>query len=154
MGVGTFYLHFHDKDDLLAVLIREGFDRVRAQVLAAVVPSPPDHRLPALLRAVFQVAYVERDLFAIALTSGRARPGLPDRAALTTALAQVLFDAREHGALADRDPELLAALLSGLVNQGVLWWLDHDQPSPDPMGEGVLWLLRGGLATSLIPDDR
>jgi AcrR family transcriptional regulator len=147
VGVGTFYLHFHDKDDLLRALLGDGLRSVRAQVRQILGLSRAEPRLAALLRAIFQVAYQERDLFAIGLAAGRVLPGQPLRSALADAFARILSEAEES---ASRDPELVAALLTGVVLQAIQWWLDHDEPGPQAMAAEVLRLVGGGLPQSLI----
>lgn len=152
VGVGTFYLHFRDKDTLLTELLREGFKHVRNQVRDAVA-GRPHAPLAALLRAVLEVAFVERDLFIIAQGYGNPLPGRPAQTALINALARVLDQAAAEGELAGRDPELLAALLSGLVDQAVKWWVDHNEPGPAAMADEVLRLIAGGLPPSLVSEE-
>src|SRR5260221_10281236 len=70
VGVGTFYLHFRDKDEIFTTLIEEGLHKIREQVTSASKQRPYEQMLPAVVRLTFHYAYAERDLFRIALTGG------------------------------------------------------------------------------------
>jgi AcrR family transcriptional regulator len=150
-GVGTFYLHFHDKDDVLRTLVQEGLDEVRARLAAAVGDTPRHLSLPRFLPLLLREAYTRRDLFAIALGSG-TRPGLAARAALADYLENVLDDAARRGLLQGYDVPLLASLLSGMVAQSMVWWLDHSEPNPEDAAAQMLRLLREGLPSALVGD--
>jgi AcrR family transcriptional regulator len=153
VAVGTFYLYFPDKEALLHTLLEEGMQRVRGRFLSAIAAVQPEQILPVLLRAIFQAAYEDRELFGIALQSG-PRFGLEfqQRSDLLAVLLRVLEPAAASGLLPGYDPPLLARLISGIIMQGVAWWLLQDEPHPDPdaMTEHVLRLLRDGLPPSLL----
>ncbi len=151
VGVGTFYLHFRDKDEALRALVQEGLAEVRARLVAAVGDTPPERSLPPFLRSLLREAYEQRDLFTIALGSG-TRPGRAARAALADYLDTMLEAAAARGLLEGYDVPLLTRLLSGVVTQATLWWLDQDEPSPDVVAAQVLRLLRDGLPPALLTD--
>jgi len=151
VGVGTFYLHFRDKDEALRTLVQEGLAEVRDRLAAAVGDAPLERTLPLVLRILLREAYERRDLFAIALGSG-TRPGLEARAALVDYLDTTLEAAAAFGLLEGYDIPLLARLLSGVVIQATLWGLDQDEPSPDVVAAQVLRLLRDGLPPALLTD--
>jgi len=151
VGVGTFYLHFRDKDEALRTLVQEGLAEVRDRLAAAVGNAPLERTLPLVLRILLREAYERRDLFAIALGSG-TRPGLEARAALVDYLDTTLEAAAAFGLLEGYDIPLLARLLSGVVIQATLWGLDQDEPSPDVVAAQVLRLLRDGLPPALLTD--
>lgn len=155
VGVGTFYLHFRDKDEALRALVQEGLAEVRDHLVAAVGDTSPERSLPPFLHTLFREAYARRDLFAIALGSG-TRPGRAARAALIDYLEGMLAAAAHRGLLegyAEDDVPLLAHLLGGVVTQAILWWLDQDEPGPEAMAARVLRLLRDGLPTALLMTD-
>lgn len=149
--MGTFYLHFRDKDEALRTLVQEGLAEVRDRLAAAVGNAPLERTLPLVLRILLREAYERRDLFAIALGSG-TRPGLEARAALVDYLDTTLEAAAAFGLLEGYDIPLLARLLSGVVIQATLWGLDQDEPSPDVVAAQVLRLLRDGLPPALLTD--
>jgi AcrR family transcriptional regulator len=153
VAVGTFYVHFRDKDEILAVLLAEGVGGFRAYVAAAVEAAPPGREIPALIRATFHYAYDHRDLFTILLTDAGLAHGLHARDELANALTRLLTAANGGGALAAFNIPLLARMMSGILAQGILWWSEHDDPDPDRMTAQTLRLLRDGLPAALLQED-
>jgi AcrR family transcriptional regulator len=154
VGVGTFYLHFRDKDEIFTTLIEEGLRDIREQVTPLALQQPYERRLAAIIRLTFRYAYAERDLFRIALTGG----GLIShkfraQAALVDGFSQIFEAAQQEGQLEEYDVSLLARLVTGLVTQGIAWWFDHDEPEPEAMAEQVLHLLRNGLPAAFLVED-
>ena len=155
VGVGTFYLHFRDKDEIFTTLIEEGLREIREQVTSAALQRPYEQMLPAVVRLTFHYAYAERDLFRIALTGGeqlatRFRAQTP----LIEGLTQIFAAAHEQGLLDDYDPPLLAHFVTGIVTQGIVWWFENDEPGPDTMTEQVMHLLRQGLPASFLVEEK
>jgi AcrR family transcriptional regulator len=156
VGVGTFYLHFRDKDEIFATLLEDGLSEMREVVVAAVEGQPLDRQLPVLLRAIFQQAYLHRDLFQIALVDGgyllqtRAKHA---RFEVAEGLTHMLSRAEEAGLLAGYDLPLLARFITGMIMQGISWWFEHDEPGPDEMARRVLQLLSSGLPAPLLAYD-
>src|SRR5437868_7088049 len=74
VGVGTFYLHFHDKDDAFHTLLDEGFREMREQITNTLQQGQHRHTIPLVIRTVFRHAYEQRELFQIALTGGGQFP--------------------------------------------------------------------------------
>lgn len=143
VGVGTFYLHFRDKDEIFTTLIEEGLNEIREQVGSHMRGLPEEQRLSALIRLTFHYAYAQRDLFRIALTSERRLPGkFRAQDALTDGLTQIFEEASQQGYLAEYDISLLARFVTGIVMQGIAWWFEHDEPEPEVMTEQVMLLLK------------
>ncbi len=156
VGVGTFYLHFRDKDEIFATLLEDGLSEMRAVVVSAVADQPLGRQLPVLLQTIFQQAYLHRDLFQIALTDGgfllhtRVKHV---RFEVAEGLTHLLSRAQEAGVLVGYDLPLLARFITGMIMQGIAWWFEQDQPGPDEMAERVLQLLRSGLPEPLLVYD-
>lgn len=153
VGVGTFYLHFRDKEEIFSTLLEEGFDGMRAGVLAAVAGQPLEQLLPAVILAIFRQAYIQRDLFQMALTDGGSLlHSRTSRARLEIAdgLTRVLTQAQETDLLTGQDVPLLARFITGIIMQGIGWWFEHDEPGPDEMTTHVLQFLRSGLPPQLL----
>ncbi len=153
VGVGTFYLHFRDKDEIFSTLLEEGFCEMRKQIAAALEQVPREQRLAAVIRAIFLHAHAQRDLFIIALTGRdggqlggvmRAQAGLIE--GLTKALEAVPLQERQD----EHNLPLLARFVSGMITQGIFWWFEHDEPGPEAMANKVLALLAHGLPASLL----
>ena len=145
VGVGTFYLHFRDKEDIFNSMLEEGIERIRQQVTEAVAHSPQGAKLEIGLRVGFRLAYTQRDLFRIMLNEGiRFSASLRIQMPLVELITNE-FQAADKGHLEGYDLALLARFMTGIVVQAIAWWFDHDEPDPDRMVEQVLRCLRYGL---------
>ncbi len=154
IGVGTFYLHFHDKDEIFTTLIEEGLKDIREQVTVLALQQPDEHRLSTIVRLTFHYAYAQRDLFRIALTGGRQFIGkFRAQTALIDGFTQIFETAQQQGHLADYDIPLLARFVTGMMTQGIVWWFEHDEPGPEEMTKQVMLLLRQGLPVHLLIED-
>lgn len=153
VGVGTFYLHFRDKDEIFNTLIDEVFRILEEQVISEVRSSEAA-TLPVIVRSIFRHAYAERDLFSIALASG-AQVSRTIRVEDTIAqgLTRAFESAAQSGQLQGYDVFLLARLVTGVIAQGIIWWFEQDDPGPEEMAENVLNLLAHGLPASLFNEN-
>ena len=145
VGVGTFYLHFRDKEDIFNSMLEEGIERIRQQVTEAVAYSPQGEKLEIGLRVGFRLAYTQRDLFRIMLNEGIR---FPTSLRIQMPLVELItneFQAADKGHLEGHNLALLARFMTGIVVQAIAWWFDHDEPDPDRMVEQVLLFLRHGL---------
>ncbi len=156
VGVGTFYLHFRDKDEAFTTLLEEGFQQLREQVSVAVCASREREQgeplLPVIVQAIFRHAYEQRDLFQIALTGGGLFAHVRAfrvQNVLAEALMRTLEAYRAQGLLDGYDIALQARFITGVITQGIIWWFEHDEPGPAGMAEQALLLLRCGLPAPL-----
>jgi AcrR family transcriptional regulator len=150
VAVGTFYVHFRDKEEVLNVLLDEGLGAFRAHVAATIAGAPRERAIPLLIRTIFHYAYAHRDLFRIVLTDTGIARGLQARDEMAKLLTSLLCAADMGRRLVGFDPPLIARFLSGVLAQGILWWSEHDAPGPDGMTAQVLRLLREGLPIPLV----
>ena len=154
VAMGTFYLHFRDKEALLVALAEEGLARMREQIHAAIAQAGSEPLLPLIMRTLLRTAYQQRDLFLLIGASEsallvrtrthRAQEGLAGH------FLPLLQQAREQGQLASTDPVLLSHLLVGLLLRAIDWWGEQDEPGPDEMADQMLSLLEHGLPASLL----
>jgi AcrR family transcriptional regulator len=155
VGVGTFYLHFQDKEEIFKTLLEEGIGAIRQKVTAAIEQKPLEQLLPAALRTIFQQAYAERELFQIALSDGghvlHSRVQLA-RIELAEGITVALSEAKARGLLEGYEIPLLARFIVGMVFQGIGWWFEHAEPTADVMADQVLRLLRNGLPAQLLDE--
>ncbi|HET8844878.1 MAG TPA: TetR/AcrR family transcriptional regulator [Ktedonobacteraceae bacterium] len=156
VGVGTFYLHFRDKDDAFGTLLDEGFQEMQSEI-AAQLKATSKPSLSLTIMTVFRCAHSRRDLFQIALTArgqfARARL-FRAQANLADHLAGALELASAEGLLEGFDVAVTARLITGMITQGIFWWFENKEPSPDAMAEQVLLLLRHGLPEQLFQEDK
>jgi AcrR family transcriptional regulator len=146
VGVGTFYLHFRDKDEIFTTLIDEGFRDMHEQIAATVDENPQGLTLEVVIRAIFRHAYPRRDLFQIAWSARRSGPvrSYRPQEELLTSLMQIL-ETFEKDTLAAYHVPLLARFMTGIITQGIYWWFENDEPGPDEMADQALSILRHGL---------
>ena len=153
VGVGTFYLHFKDKDEAFNTLIDEVFRILEEQVIAEV-RSHGVITIPIIVRSIFLHAYAQRDLFTIALASGaQVARTICVEDSIAQGLTQVLEEAEKQGLLSGYNVPLLAHLVTGVIAQGIIWWFDQDEPTPEVMAEQVIALLSHGLPEELMQND-
>ena len=154
VGVGTFYLHFRDKDEIFTKMLADGMRALRDRVLAETEQVTPERAFPAAIHAIFRHAYAERDLFQIALSGERRLTAtLQAQSGMIDGFTQALERAQSMGLLDGFDVPLLARFITGIVTQGIVWWFENDEPPPDVMAEQALRLLREGLPTQLLIED-
>lgn len=154
VAMGTFYLHFRDKEELLVALAEEGLQTIREQIHATIAQSASEPLIPLVIRTLLRIAYEQRDLFML-IGAGeshllahththRAQEGLAEH------FIPLLQEARETGQLVSSDPVLLAHLLVGLLMRAITWWFGQDEPGPDVMADQILSVLEHGLPSSLL----
>ncbi len=154
VGVGTFYLHFRDKDEVTRTILTQGMEHLHATIASQVRDIPLERSLTATIRATCDATYANRDLFSIAYSNGMLIAfALDARERLATFLTSTLEEARTLGLIeADQDVGLLAGLITGMIDHSVLQWLEHTIPDPQRVAEQIICLLRGGLPTALLAD--
>lgn len=154
VAMGTFYLHFRDKEALLAAVAEEGLATIREQIHATIVQAGAEPLLPLIMRTLLRTAYEQRDLFLLIGTSESALLVRTRMHRAQESLAghflPLLQQAQEQGQLASYDPVLLAYLLVGLLMRAIDWWHHQDEPGPDVMADHILFVLGQGLPASLL----
>jgi AcrR family transcriptional regulator len=155
VGVGTFYLHFRDKDEIFTTMLTDGMRVLRDQVLAEAERATPEHAFAAAIRAIFRHAYAERELFQIALSGEkRLAATLQAQSSMNDGFTRAFERAQAQGLLPDFDVPLLARFITGMITQGIIWWFENDEPLPDVMADQVLRLLSKGLPAQLFIEDQ
>ncbi|HTI15086.1 MAG TPA: TetR/AcrR family transcriptional regulator [Dictyobacter sp.] len=154
VGVGTFYLHFRDKEEAFTILIDEALLIIENQVVSEVAEHQK-FSLAVIIRSILTHAYEQRDLFRIALTGKE----VPSRALrIEDQIAKGLTRALDRVTSTDLQGyniPLLARLITGIIAQGISWWFDMSAPdvTPEQMSEQILQLLQHGLPASLFADE-
>lgn len=155
VGVGTFYLHFRDKDDAFQTLLEEGTSEIREHVRNAVYQHVDEPMIPVLIRVLFQQTYAQRDLIQLALTTQfmhTRKFRLKEQ--IASGLSMALEVGRARGDLAGYNVPLLAHFIASMIAQGILWWSEQDEPGPDEMADQLLLLLRHGLPEQLLKEQQ
>ena len=153
VGVGTFYLHFRDKDEVFTTVLEEGFKELQVQTTTALAHRSSAPTLAIVIHTIFRQAYAQRDLFQIALTGGgQFMRTFRAQSRVAAGLMQTLEAANTDGLLANYNIPLLARFITGIVTQGIIWWFEQDEPGPEEMARQVVELLRHGLPAQLLTD--
>jgi AcrR family transcriptional regulator len=143
VAVGTFYLHFRDKDEIFNILFEEMLEALRVNVTSEVWQYGP----PTLARVVHTIlnhAYAERGLVRIGLTGGGQFVRLFQVQDMIAYGLSNILEAQKP-LLGEYDGALLARFITGMLIQGIISWFEQDEPSPDEMAEQMLRLLAHGL---------
>jgi len=134
VGRSTFYMHYRDKDELLA----DGLQHLKglvisAQSSSAAPPGRPYERIIGFSFAVFEHLAARRELLR-ALLSSSAEPVV--RRAIHSALTDVVgqevekeFERRKRKT-APVSRELLTHFLVSTYISMLTWWLNSKNPSP------------------------
>src|SRR2546430_10800565 len=128
VGVGTFYLHFPDKETLFDAVGEETVRRLKATVDAAREKARgPLEKVEAANRAFFRFARDNREVFKIVFGHAAAYNDLIRRAQALF-IADIEKEVREgiaSGAFAPLPPALVAQAVVGMATQGISWGTEH-----------------------------
>ncbi len=154
VAMGTFYLHFRDKEELLVALAKDTLQMIRGQIHAAIEQHAEEPLIPLLIRALLRTASEQRNLFLL-LFAGEshllAHPHvLAGQESLAEHFVSALKPTAEAGQLASYDPVLLAHLLVGMLMRAITWGFEQDELDPEVMADHMLFLLEQGLPSSLL----
>jgi AcrR family transcriptional regulator len=145
LGRTTFYLHYHDKEELLL----ESIELVSDELMAQIAPIPPSSwndqsaspganpRDP--IRVVFRHAADNALLYLIILRGeGATKAASRVHAIISLKVIEVLHDSLQNGAqIKPQIPEdVFANYLAGALLGMITWWLESKAPyTPDEMAE-------------------
>jgi len=157
VAMGTFYLHFRDKEAPLGALAEEGLATIREQIHATIAQVASEPLLPLIIRTLLPAAYQQRDLFLL-IEAGESALLVRTRThraqqSLAGHRLPLLQKSRERGQLASYDQVLLADLLVGMLLRAIHWWGEQDEPGPDVMADHILFVLGQGLPASLLTEN-
>lgn len=125
VGIGTLYRHFPTREDLLEVLLREGFDAVTAKAAKFEAEHSSDAALVAWLREMVALTYSHRGVIAsMAAAIDDEASALHDSCVLLKASGARLLARAQADGTARKDMEGidLLALVSALA------WLNDQAP--------------------------
>ncbi|HVB23945.1 MAG TPA: TetR/AcrR family transcriptional regulator [Ktedonobacteraceae bacterium] len=155
VGVGTFYLHFHDKDEAFNILLEEAMGEIRENVRNAVYQHVDAPAIPLIIRTLFRQAYKQRDLIQLALTIQFTRTRtFRIKEQIASGLRMALEVARARGELAGYNIPLQAHFIASMIVQSMQWWSEQDDPGPDEMADQLLLLLRQGLPEEILREQQ
>ena len=150
VGVGTFYLHFPDKEALFDAVVEETVRRLKATVDAAREKARgPLAKIQAANRAFFRFARDNREVFKIVFGHAAAFNDLIRRAqALFIAdLEKTVREGIASGAFAPLPPALVAQAVVGMATQVISWWTEHESVPIETLIETTTALALHGITS-------
>jgi AcrR family transcriptional regulator len=117
VGVGTVYRHFPTKDELVAALANERFERLRDLALEALDDEDPGHAFDVFIRRAAEIQTEDRALSEVLVSRPETMMGAAERVGMLELTDQVLKRAQTAGAVrkdADaRDIPMIMCALAG-----------------------------------------
>jgi AcrR family transcriptional regulator len=149
VGVGTFYLHFPDKETLFDAVVDDTVVRLKATVDAARAHAADARdEMLAANAAFFRFAQENREVFKIVFGHAAAYNDLIRRAqALFIAdLENTVRAGIARGLFAPLEPALVAQAVVGMATQMISWWTANESVPIDTLIETTTTLSLHGLA--------
>ena len=148
VGVGTFYLHFADKEALFDAVVDDTVRRLKATVDDARAKArEPRTKIVATNRAFFRFARDNREVFKIVFGHAAAYNDLIRRAQ-SLFIADIEKEVRDGvaaGAFAQLPPALVAQAVVGMATQVISWWTEHDSVPIETLIETTTTLALHGI---------
>ena len=129
IGVGTFYLHFPDKETLFDAVVEDTVRRLKTTVDAARIKARTAvEKVRASNVAFFRFARDNREVFKIVFGHGAAYEDLIRRAqALFIAdVEETIQEGIAAGVFAPLSPAIVAQAVIGMATQVIAWWTEHE----------------------------
>jgi AcrR family transcriptional regulator len=129
VGVGTFYLHFPDKETLFDAVVEETVRRLKTTVDAARSKArTPVDKVRASNVAFLRFARDNREVFKIVFGHAAAYDDLIRRAqALFIAdIEETIQEGIAAGVFAPLSPAIVAQAVIGMATQVIAWWTEHE----------------------------
>jgi len=150
LGVGTFYLHFPDKETLFDAVVEETVRRLKATVdVARASASGAREQMLASNAAFFRFALENREVFKIVFGHAAAYNDLIRRAqALFIAdIERTIRDGIASGTFGPLPPAVVAQAVIGMATQVLSWWTEHESVPIETLIETTSTLALGGIVS-------
>ena len=149
VGVGTFYLHFPDKEALFDAVVEDTVARLKATVDAARAKGKDarDQMIAANV-AFFRFAGENREVFRIVFGHADAHNALIRRAQglFIADIEKTVRAGVTAGLFAALPPALVAQAVVGMATQMLSWWTEHPSVPIETLIETTTTLALHGLA--------
>jgi AcrR family transcriptional regulator len=148
LGVGTFYLHFADKEALFDAVVEDTVARLKATVDAARARARDARdQIRAANIAFFRFADENREVFKIVFGHAAAYNDLIHRAqALFIAdIEETVRGGIASGAFAPLPPAVVAQAVVGMATQVISWWTEHESVPIETLIETTTTLALRGI---------
>ena len=148
VGVGTFYLHFPDKETLFDAVVEDTVRRLKTTVDAARNKARTAlDKITASNLAFFRFARDNREVFKIVFGHAAAYEELIRRAqALFIAdIEKTVREGIASGAFAPLPPAIVAQAVVGMATQVISWWTEHESVPIDSLIDTTTTLALRGI---------
>jgi AcrR family transcriptional regulator len=152
LGVGTFYLHFPDKEALFDAVVEETVGRLKKTVDAARTRATgPVEKIGAANAAFFRFAQENREVFKIVFGHAAAYDDLIRRAQglFIADIERTIREGIAIGVFADLPPALVAQAVIGMATQTISWWTEHESVPIDTLIETTTTLALRGMTPAV-----
>jgi AcrR family transcriptional regulator len=151
LGLGTFYLHFDSKDEVLAAIVEDDLELLLSRIAEATAgtgSAAQRHRIGTRIYLEYAHAHCElfRILFEQVPQSHAVLRGVRER--WVEATTRLLQEGIAQGEVRTANTELLARTLVAIVGQAALWWTEHEAPGPAAIADTVSTFIEQGLTGS------
>ena len=153
VGVGTFYLHFPDKEALFDAVVEDTVRRLKTTVDAARARATTAvEAMRTSNAAFFRFAHENREVFKIVFGHAAAYNELIRRAQslFITDIERTVRDGIATGAFAPLPPALVAQAVVGMATQVMSWWTAHESVPVDVLIETTTTLALDGMRPSAL----
>jgi AcrR family transcriptional regulator len=148
VGVGTFYLHFPDKETLFDALVEETVGRLKQAVDAARArAADPVEEVRAANTAFFRFARENREVFKIVFGHAAAYDELIRRAQslFIADIERTIRKGIATGVFAALPPAVVSQAVVGMATQIISWWTEHDSVPVETLIETTTTLALRGI---------
>jgi AcrR family transcriptional regulator len=146
VGRGTFYLHFRDKEEIVARIIQDSFEAFEGANIPSLDNMTVEQRDLIAFTGFFMHIAEQGALFrAVGGSIGAANVAayIGDYV-----LKRAIMRLNEQNLYPDVPPEIAAQFMAGALMQMVSWWLNHtDEYTPQQVGRMFFHMLHGKEAT-------
>jgi AcrR family transcriptional regulator len=147
VGVGTFYLHYENKEALFLELVQETAQRLKATLDAAKAGGDnPAEQSTLSCAEFFRFAQDNRETFRILFGEGIFNEAIGKAQAIFIADVAENFSAGvQDGVFAPYPPAVISQALIGMLTQVVSWWITQDTVSLEEVVDATNRFIMSGL---------
>ena len=137
LGRGTFYIHFHDKEEVLWSLIERGLTERDLLAHEAAVADPSKATLRAAFSNMFHHLEENRDLFRIMLgEKGTSQVTLNVQDWMANDFEREISLAFAKSAPEGLELKVTAQIMTGAIARLAIWWLENpDEGTAEEIAE-------------------
>lgn len=148
VGVGTFYLHYENKEALFLELVQETTQRLKATLDAARARAgSPAEQVTLSCAEFFRFAQDNRETFRILFGEGIFNEAIGKAQALFIAdAAENLRVGIQAGVFVPHPPAVISQAVIGMLTQVVSWWITQDTVSLDEVVDTTNRFIMSGLS--------